>query len=137
MMRPPADLDWVAMTVKQEAEGEPYDGKLMVAFTIANRMGRDRASASDVVLRAFQLSCWNTSSPTRSRLDDFETNRAVWLDSYKAAAAALCGLVDDPTRGATSYLNPTTTTAEQRRAAGYAPERVRVALGKHHFFVAG
>lgn len=136
MMRPPSALDWIAMTVKMEAEGEAYVGKLAVACAIVNRMQANRASASDVVLRAFQFSAWNTKEPTRMRLDDYETNHAVWADSYKAAAAALFELVDDPTRGATSYLNPTTTTAEQRRNAGYRRENVRAEIGAHHFFMA-
>lgn len=135
-MRPPSDLDWAAMTIKMEAEGEPYEGKLGVAFVIANRMRAKSLSASDVVLRSFQFSCWNTTEPTRLRLDDFDTNRAVWADSYKAAAAALFGIVSDPTRGATSYLNPAVTTAEQEQRAGYVRANVRATLGRHHFFIA-
>ncbi len=135
-MRPPTDLDWAAMTIKMEAEGEPYEGKLGVAFVIANRMRATGRSAADVVLRPFQFSCWNTTEPTRRRLDDVDTNRAVWAESYKAAAAALFGLVTDPTRGATSYLNPAVTTAEQERRAGYVRANVRAEIGAHHFFIA-
>lgn len=31
MMRPPSNLDWVAMTVKMEAKGERLDGKRIAA----------------------------------------------------------------------------------------------------------
>lgn len=131
-----SDVDWIAMTVKMEAEGEAYQGKLAVAYVIVNRMHEKGRSASDIVLAPFQFSCWNTKEPTRGRLDDQETNRQVWLDSYKAAWAALYGLQPDPTRGSTSYLNPAVLTHQQMKNAGYNAARVREKIGAHHFFVA-
>lgn len=131
-----SDVDWIAMTVKMEAEGETFKGKLAVAYVIVNRMRQKGWSASDVVLQPYQFSCWNTTEPTRKRLDDQETNRKVWIDSYSAAWAALHGLQDDPTRGATSYLNPDGCTPQQMKNAGYATPKVRAEIGRHHFFVA-
>lgn len=128
-------IDFIAMTVKMEAEGEDYHGKLCTAFVIVNRMETRRQSASDVVLAPFQFSCWNTKEPTRLRLDDTETNRQVWLDSYKAAWSAMYHLVPDPTRGCTSYLNPEVCTAEQKKNAGYKRDLVRYEHGHHHFFI--
>lgn len=128
-------VDFIAMTVKMEAEGEDFTGKLCVAYVIVNRMQQRRQSASDVVLAPFQFSCWNTKEPPRLRLDDQETHRQVWIDSYKAAWAALYGILPDPTRGCTSYLNPAACTPQQKKNAGYVESAVRLKHGRHHFFI--
>lgn len=129
------DLDWIALTVKQEAEGELREGKLAVAFVIVNRMAQQNRSASQIVLAPFQFSCWNTDSPTKARLDPAMTT-SVWRESYEAAALAYYHAVTDPTRGSTSYLNPAGCTPAQQKRAGYDPAKVRATIGHHHFFVA-
>lgn len=126
--------DWIAATVKQEAEAEPYIGKLGVAFSIVNRMKAHRQSASQVVFAPYQYSCWNTTSPTRRRLD-VDLHDQVWQDSYRAADEALAGTTTDPTQGCTSYLNPAVCTEQQKRNAGYRESLVRVRLGHHAFFI--
>jgi N-acetylmuramoyl-L-alanine amidase len=50
-------------TVRMEADGEPYDGKVAVAEVILNRTRLQYASngtVADTVLRKLQFSCWNT-----------------------------------------------------------------------------
>jgi hypothetical protein len=96
------DLYWLALTTYQEARGEPYDGKLGVAWVIVNRTGV--SSVSDTVLRKLQFSCWNGDSPTRSSLDVADDD-PVWRDCFKAACAAYFELTADPTHGATHYVN--------------------------------
>jgi N-acetylmuramoyl-L-alanine amidase len=125
-------LDWIAMTVKMEAEGEVFAGKLAVAFTIRNRMNQGKRSAEDVCLAPWQFSCWNTDSPTRSRLE-VDMSLAVWSDSYRAAAAALYQLVPDPTRGATHYLNPDVL---DHLPSWYNKTKVLVTIGHHDFLIA-
>lgn len=130
------DLDWIALTVKQEAEGEADDGKLAVAFVIVNRMREKGRGAADIVLAPWQFSCWNTDSPTRGRLGDVSLASPLWLACYRAAAAAYYGLLPDPTRGSTSYLNPVVCSDAQRARAGYRLSAVRAEIGRHHFFIA-
>jgi spore germination cell wall hydrolase CwlJ-like protein len=128
-------IDWSAMTVKQEAEGEPYAGKLAVAFVIVNRMEKKRRCASDIVLAPWQFSCWNTESPTKMRLE-VDLSLSIWRDSYAAASAAFHRTVEDPTRGSTSYLNPRLCTEAQRQRAGYEKSSIRASIGQHEFFIA-
>jgi spore germination cell wall hydrolase CwlJ-like protein len=57
-----------------------------------------------------------------------------WLESMKAAAAALFDLLPDPTNGATHYLNPETVL----RVAGkmpswYDPAKITTRIGRHEF----
>jgi len=126
------DVDWIALTVKQEAEGEPYIGKLAVAYTIVNRMARFHRSAARIVLAPYQFSCWNTNSPTRLRLDVDMTD-PVWRDSYQAAQSALDKTQPDPTHGATHYLNPHVLPV---LPDWYAKEKVLATIGHHEFLVA-
>lgn len=103
----PDDLELIALTVKQEAEGEPFLGKVGVAHAIVNRAEWGAGtSVPDVVFRASQFSAWGTGSPTRLRLDDIP--EALWRECYAAACHAVFRrelLLLDPTRGARQYLN--------------------------------
>ena len=47
MISRPDDLVWLATTVAMEAEGEPWEGKLAVAWVLVNRMA-GRQSASEI-----------------------------------------------------------------------------------------
>jgi len=102
-MRVDIDILDMARTVFMESSGEPYQGKLGVAWVICNRCAKSKPpiSVQDVVYRSFQFSCWNTDSPTRMNLDEYGS--AVWFDSVKASAAAYFELSEDPTYGATMY----------------------------------
>lgn len=122
------DLLLLAATVKQEAEGEPWEGQLGVAWVIMNRAVRRGRSIADVVFDPHDFSAWNTDSPTRLRLDDIEPE--VWAGCYKAACAAYFALVPDPTRGADHYLNP---EAVVRLPSWYDPAKVTARIGRHKF----
>ena len=99
------ELFLLAATVAMEAEGEPYKGKLAVAYVIVNRSQRQVPfkSISDVVLDPYDFSAWNTKGGRQLSLDTFSF--VVWRDSEKAAASAYYGIEKDPTRGADHYLN--------------------------------
>lgn len=123
------EIYFLALTVKQEAEGESSEGKLAVAYTIMNRGG----SVIDTCLRAYQFSCWNTESPTRMRIDDIPDS--VWRACYRAACSAYFGLQPDPTNGATHYLNEELTQVSR---GGTLPKwfyemEVTVKIGLHTF----
>lgn len=112
-MTPISPLQWLASTVYMEAEGESYQGKLAVAFCIMNRCRKAGASVSDVVLRAWQFSAWNTDSPTRMKLDAIHAADPVWLECVKVSAAAMFELAPDPIGGRTLYMNEKVVMAQQ------------------------
>jgi len=93
-----------AITVAMEAGGEPYQGKLAVAYVICNRSDKQNKSLTDVCLQPYQFSCWNTESPTRQNVDDIPDR--TMAESLKATFDAYYKLVPDPTNGAVYYLNP-------------------------------
>ncbi len=100
-----SEFTWLALTIRQEAEAEPYIGKEAVSFCIMNRAHKENRSISDIVFRAYQFSAWNTDSPTRMRLDTIQAEGVNWFECCKAAAAAFYELVDDPISGRTLYMN--------------------------------
>lgn len=96
------DVAIATMTVVMEARGEPRRGKLAVAYVLVNRM-KSGNSMTDVVLRPWQFSCWNTDSPTRMNMD--KVDDALWAECMSCVLAAMHGLEPDPTAGAIFYLN--------------------------------
>lgn len=136
--------DWIfgPLTVYLEAEGETDEGKLAVAFVIANRARRSGKSVVDTVLSPYQFSCWNTSSPRRGALDALEP--VAFGAALRAWASAAWGLVPDPTGGATHFLNVATVRAVSGRLPGWAtrpgtdeldPARVTATIGQHTFLL--
>lgn len=126
-------LFWIAMTVKQEAERESYEGKLAVAWVIKNRMKRRKQSAATVCLSKYQFSCWNSDSPTRMRLADIP--EGLWYDCYAAACGAYFNLSHDPTMGATHYLNkPLTIKLYGKLPKWMTKMKQMTVIGLHTFF---
>ena len=136
----PSDEDWLRLTVKMEAEGEPYEGMVAVAFCIMNRVKKTSRSVSDVVLRQYQFSAWNTDSATRMRLDTIDPYGENWFKICAACSEAFFAPVTermDPIEGRTLYMNENVVQA----ARGSLPEWWRTAgkvdpgiiLGAHTF----
>jgi hypothetical protein len=123
------ELYFLAVTVAMEAGGEAYDGKQGVAFAIVNRPG----SITDIVLKAYQFSAWNTDSNTRMNIDTIPD--AVYKECYKAAVGAYFKIVEDLTKGATHYLNEELT--KQLRGGTlpgwFSEDKVTIRIGKHTF----
>ena len=131
------ELTVLALTVKQEAEAEPWDGKLAVAWVIVNRARKANTSIHDVVFKPYQFSCWNTDSPTRARLDAVDAT--LWYGCVRAAAGALLTLAPDPTDGATFYFADSIAPPAWARAPGALTldeTRVTARIG-HHIFMKG
>lgn len=141
-------LTLLAATVALEAEGEPEDGQLAVAFVATNRarlwtmslhaviLGPDQRAYDDA--RAFEaFSCWNDDYRVRAgaRLATLGAFEPAW----RAAARALWPrdfIADDPSRGATYYLNvPLTRKLRPARdlPAWFDAAKVTVMLGQHTF----
>ena len=139
------DLTLLSATVALEAEGEPPEGQLAVAYVAVNRsrawtldlpgvlLGPDRRAYGDG--RPFEpYSCWNDDYRPRAsaRLAALGSFPPAW----KAAAAALWGLVEDPTKGATFYLNPDLTRKIRPNhdlPSWFDPSKVTAVIGRHTF----
>lgn len=93
----------VALTIAMEAGGEPYSGKLAVAWVIQNRRTKYSRSLIDVVMDPYDFSAWNTTSGTRMNLD--QITDAQFAECLKAALGACFGMEADPTKGAVFYMN--------------------------------
>lgn len=124
-------LKW---TVAMEAEGEPYTGKLAVAWTIMNRARKFKWSLSDTILKDRHFSAWNQNSPTRMRLDII--SKEIMDDAKLAAMTAYYHVSSDPTLGATHYLNKKLIIKAQGELPLWAATmRETVTIGRHTFYV--
>ena len=128
------DLYFMMLTIEQEAGGEIYEGKLAVAYVIVNRMGRN--SAINIVLAPSQFSCWDTDSITRRSITAAPIE--IQEECYKASVSAYFRLVDDPTKGATSYLNEEETIREDGKLPSWFDEsKVTARIGNQTFLKLG
>lgn len=143
------DLTLTATTVYLEGEGEPDEGKLAIAWAIRNRMDAQRRTARQVILgveglvdgdgRAYEaFSCWNDDYVRQRTARLIAPDPVLWEACWRASAAALWGLLPDPTKGATFYLNPVLTRQIRPRhdlPSWYDPARVTFRAGHHEFLV--
>lgn len=86
-MRLIADYLIGVVTVFQEAEGEPYEGKVAVAEVILRRTKRKFMSDGTVIgtcLRRLQFSGWNDNSPNRIRSLQIDTSVPAVNDCVRA-----------------------------------------------------
>jgi len=120
-------------TVFQEAEGEPYDGKVAVAEVILRRTKRKFMSDGTVVgtcLRRLQFSGWNNDSPNRIRSLQVDTSTPVVNDCVRAWMEAERG--SDKSCGATHYANLSICNPSWA-----ADMEVSAVIGHHTFFKEG
>ena len=133
-MRQKDEIALLTLTVAMEAEGEPLDGKLAVAWTIVNRSRKFGWSLSDTILKDKHFSAWNEGSPTRMRLDVISDD--IMDDAEWVALRSYHNLVADPTGGATHYLNKELT---KKIRGGSLPRWVAamketITIGRHTFY---
>jgi spore germination cell wall hydrolase CwlJ-like protein len=90
-MRLITDAALAIVTIYQEAEGEPYEGKQAVAEVILrrtkNRFFSDGTIAG-TVLRKLQFSGWNHNAPNRIRSLKIDSSDPIVNDCVKAWTAA-------------------------------------------------
>ena len=135
-MRTKDEIALLVFTVAMEAEGEPYMGKLAVAWTIMNRSRKFGWSLSDTILKDKHFSAWNEGSPTRMRLDVIADD--VMDSAEQAVLHAYSGArrEEDPTGGATHYLNKELTKKIRggRLPRWVATMKETVTIGRHTFY---
>lgn len=130
------------VTIMQEAEGEPYAGKLAVAEVIRNRMNKQYASdgtISGTVLRAKQFSGWNATGTKNDPFNLFrvrsvraDNDESIVRDCIRAWNEAKAG--SNTVYGAVLYLNPSIVNPLPDWALPDSADAVAI-VGKHHFFI--
>jgi len=141
------DIDVLARTIWGEARGEPYEGKIAVAWTAKNRAliaqsyekahGKAHQHYGDGSLASacqakWQYSCWNSGDPNLIAMESVtpETS-ASFRDCLAIAKMVADGVVADPVKGSTHYY--AVTIDPPAWAVGHTPV---VQIG-HHLFFAG
>ena len=103
-----SEMEILARTIEAEAATENYTGKIGVGATIANRAasGKYGDGIKGVILKKGQFSPWNSyTGYAKGEQGKDMLNLKPSDDSYKAAAAIIAGDYQDPTGGATHYVN--------------------------------
>jgi N-acetylmuramoyl-L-alanine amidase len=121
------DLDFVARTIKAEAEGEPYIGKVAVGAVIYTRFrnpGWWGKTLKDVCLTAKQFSAWNDDNPRRNMIGEWTLEDKVFRECFRAAIEAYD---NDPTNGADHYF------AHGVVLPNWAIGHPSIVIGRHSF----
>jgi len=122
------------ITVWQEAQGEPYTGKVAVAEVIRNRMLRNYSSDGTVagtVARPWQFSGWNGDDESRKyliRALKINDNDPVVQECIRAWNQSRDS---NFVKGAVLYCN---LDAVDRRPNWADPSKLIIKIGHHSFF---
>lgn len=126
------DHEIATATVFMEASGEPPEGRLAVAWVLANRVasGRWGSTLTAVCLAARQFSCWLPGNPNLRRLA-LEPDASPVLGACATAVEdATSGASPDPTGGALFYANDSVTGYFRDNPA----YRATATIGAHTFY---
>lgn len=129
-----ATIDTLARTILGEARGEPWLGKVAVAWVIRNRADHPGWWGSDIVSvcrHSGQFDCWRESDPNYPIILAANLDQRDFQACYAAACAVVSGAVEDPAHGATHYYNPAVVTPP------WASVFVETAVIEHHRFMRG
>jgi Cell Wall Hydrolase len=127
------ERDYLIRTIVFEASGEPENGKAAVAFVVLNRerSGRWGDNIEKVVTQPWQFEPWMTK---RREIEKLSRDDPRYQDAARIADIVLSGQMEDPTAGATHFLNP--VIVRQRRG-GSLPSWARGEgrpIGRHTFY---
>lgn len=125
------EIDVLARTLWGEARGEGTIGMQAVACVVMNRIktgGWWGDTVVQVCQKPYQFSCWNKDDPNYGKVLSVDGGDIHFVTAQRIAARAVCGVLDDPTKGATHY-----------HAAGTTPYWVRgekpvAVIGRHVFY---
>lgn len=126
------EIDIWARTLYGEVRGEPWDGKVAVAWTIRNRVEKPGWWGRDIVgvcQKPWQFSCWNEKDPNRAQLLAVTVKHPVFRECLAAVAAVAGDLAPDPTKRSTHYY--ASYIPEPEWAKGKNPA---IVIGTHRFF---
>lgn len=127
------ERDYLIRTIVFEATGEPENGKAAVAFVVLNRerSGRWGDNIEAVVTKPWQFEPWMTK---RRQIERLSRKDPRYQSAARIADIVLSGEMQDPTAGATHFLNP--VIVRQRRG-GSLPSWAQgkgKPIGRHTFY---
>jgi hypothetical protein len=127
------ERDYLIRTIVFEASGEPENGKAAVAFVVLNRERSSRwgDNIEEVVTQPWQFEPWMTK---RREIEKLSRDDPRYRNAARIADIVLSGQMEDPTAGATHFLNP--VIVRQRRG-GSLPSWARgegKPIGRHTFY---
>jgi hypothetical protein len=124
------DRDLLARTVVGEAGDQSPEGQQAVAAVVLNRLkaGTFGGSVRDVLFAPNQFEPWDTKAADLLRISP---NSAAYQSAAKAVDAASSG--NDPTGGATYFLNPDLVKARGDTMPAWATGQGQ-RIGAHTFF---
>lgn len=88
------DWKWIVPTIRQEADGEPFEGKVGVAEVIRERMEsgyNSDGTAAGTVLSPYQFSGWNTNDANRTRIANCDISDPLTIEAINAYKRAFEG----------------------------------------------
>lgn len=129
------DLLTLAKTIWGEARGEPFEGKVAVAWVAINRHESGRwysaPTLADTCTMRGQFSCWNPDDPNRWKLEALDTGDLHFVECIYVAAGVLCGRLPSNVGMSTHYLNP---AALEKMPAWARGRKISYKIGRHQFF---
>lgn len=131
-MRVISDDSLGIVTVFQEAEGEPYEGKVAVAEVILRRTKMKYMSDGTVtgtVLRRLQFSGMNSDAANRIRSFQIDSDTPKVKECIEAWNEAKEG--SNRSNGATHYYNPKIASPAWAEGA-----KITATIGDHRFVIA-
>jgi spore germination cell wall hydrolase CwlJ-like protein len=130
------ERDYLIRTMVFEASGEPETGKAAVAFVVLNRAraGRWGDKIEEVVTQPWQFEPWMTK---RRQIERLSRKDPRYQSAARIADSVLSGEMQDPTAGATHFLNPVIV---RERRGGSLPSWAQgkgKPIGRHTFYSTG
>ena len=122
-----SDLDAIASTIWDEARGESYDGRRMVAAVIWNRGGGVASKMVAAVKKPKQFSGWNGGSKPAVVIQN-NKDRLIWNECNALAKAMLEGNFEPKTK-ATHFQSVKVSPSWSKKM------RFVKQVGKHKFYV--
>ena len=129
------DLFTMAKTLYGECRGEPFEGKIAVAWVIRNRYFAGKwfsgANIAETCLKPAQFSCWLPSDPNRAKLEVLTLDDPWYLECVYVAAGVLCGKLPSNVGTSTHYYAPASVARKPAWADGKEPN---YRIDAHLFF---
>ncbi len=127
--------DQIVRTVWGEANGQPLAGQQAVAHVIKTRAKASGQSTQDVIFAPHQFEPWNTAR--RSQLEGLDpTSPEYQRILQQVVRPVMTGQAQDPTGGATHFLNPALVKSRGDEIPGWASGN-RTTIGAHDFYYSG
>jgi hypothetical protein len=129
------DADILARTLLGEAANQGEVGQRAVAAVVRNRMRQTGRGVRDVVLAPAQFEPWGSRREELLRIPPTDPR---YIAARRIAEQALAaGEFEDPTGGATHFLNPDLQRQLGRQQPSWAPEGQGRRIGAHVFYTPG